>query len=326
MIQGLNETVPYAGLNFHVQTEHVCANGRQQVVSQVFFSGTIVSSRKTVLDPSISQREETTLRAAVREHHSTLIRELIAGNFDDRITGTPGASETTAFGTDDEPTHPWAQASPRGPEAAKCFRDGVRLLPKILEHWQAAARLDPHRPAYRAAVQLMTKMVSSVAVSAALAREPTSEFEELGTGDPVHPGGNGVEKASSDTTGRDHSATSTDHEAVQTAGDGVDPQARADARSSATLPSIPTEPAGQKTQPDFPVYGDERGASVFSAEQYLAAELYEQGLEAMRKRNLESALELLQQATEVDPENARYGAALRKVERLQRSSTASRGL
>jgi hypothetical protein len=91
MISGLNTDVEYEGKIYHVQTED---GGSQSpmVVTHLFQSGAIVSSRKTsYVDVVTSDKLVEVVRGMMKEQHRSMIQELLSGRYRQGQTAMPQA-------------------------------------------------------------------------------------------------------------------------------------------------------------------------------------------------------------------------------------------
>lgn len=85
MIVGYNHNASYRGKTFHVQTED-SGPVRPQLVTLLYFGGTIISSKKTVYADIIKvDHLEKVVEELAREQHKGMLRSLTRGEFDRRI-------------------------------------------------------------------------------------------------------------------------------------------------------------------------------------------------------------------------------------------------
>lgn len=85
MIVGFNHNVSYHGKTFHVQTED-SGPQRPQLVTLLYFGGTIISSKKTVYADIIKvDHLEKVVEDLAKEQHKGMLRSLTRGEFDRRI-------------------------------------------------------------------------------------------------------------------------------------------------------------------------------------------------------------------------------------------------
>lgn len=85
MIPGYNHNVKYKDRVFHVQTED-SGVANPHVITHLFVGGNIIESRKTsYADIAKSERLSELLVEIMQAQHKTVLRELIAGNLDNKI-------------------------------------------------------------------------------------------------------------------------------------------------------------------------------------------------------------------------------------------------
>jgi hypothetical protein len=85
MIVGYNHNVSYRGKTFHVQTED-SGPVRPQLVTLLYFGGTIISSKKTVYADIIKvDHLDKVVEELAKEQHKGMLRSLTRGEFDRRI-------------------------------------------------------------------------------------------------------------------------------------------------------------------------------------------------------------------------------------------------
>ena len=92
MISGLNTDVEFEGKVYHIQTED---GGIQSpvVVTHLFFSGAIMSSRKTGYSPGeIKEGLAEKVKELMKDQHRGMIRDLLTGKF--RQGTQPPAAKT----------------------------------------------------------------------------------------------------------------------------------------------------------------------------------------------------------------------------------------
>ncbi len=85
MIQGINENIPYRGVEFHIQTEDKGME-RGLIVSTLFHSGMIIlEKRVSYKDLPPERQTEDGLSLLLKETHEGMRRELLSGELDERI-------------------------------------------------------------------------------------------------------------------------------------------------------------------------------------------------------------------------------------------------
>jgi hypothetical protein len=85
MIVGYNHNASYRGKTFHVQTED-SGPVRPQLVTLLYFGGTIISSKKTVYADIIKvDHLDKVVEELAKEQHKGMLRSLTRGEFDRRI-------------------------------------------------------------------------------------------------------------------------------------------------------------------------------------------------------------------------------------------------
>lgn len=102
MIVGYNHNASYRGKTFHVQTED-SGPVRPQLVTLLYFGGTIIASKKTVYADIIKvDHLDKVVEELAKEQHKGMLRSLTRGEFDRRIEelgidlGAPQAKEAAA--------------------------------------------------------------------------------------------------------------------------------------------------------------------------------------------------------------------------------------
>lgn len=282
---GLNETVRYGGLDFHVQTEHLSNASEQHVVTHVFIGGAVVAARRSVYSSGSAIAGPDSIVRAIKQQHQGLVRELSSGDFDRRIFETPGTGEfrpVPSLRTAKALSEETAEAR----EAAEHFRRGATLLEIVAEHWQTAAQLVPDNTHYSKAYALMEKLIQSVSAvvkqnrSSALTADVVPMTEE---GEPR-------------------------------------PRASSGTASQATPPPLPAVDATSEPQSVVP---PPLPQGQVSSAAYEAAAHCERGLEALQRGEYETALFHWQHAARLDPDNPRYSAGLRKLRQRARSESRS---
>ena len=85
MIVGYNHNVSHRGKTFHVQTED-SGPVRPQLVTLLYFGGTIISSKKTVYADIVKvDHLDKVVEELAKEQHKGMLRSLTRGEFDQRI-------------------------------------------------------------------------------------------------------------------------------------------------------------------------------------------------------------------------------------------------
>jgi hypothetical protein len=85
MIVGYNHNISHRGKTFHVQTED-SGPVRPQLVTLLYFGGTIIASKKTVYADIIKvDHLEKVVEELAKEQHKGMLRSLTRGEFDQRI-------------------------------------------------------------------------------------------------------------------------------------------------------------------------------------------------------------------------------------------------
>lgn len=85
MIQGVNENIPYRGVEFHIQTEDKGLD-RGLIVSTLFHGGMIIlEKRVSYKDLPPERQTEEGLSLLLKETHEVMRRKLLNGELDERI-------------------------------------------------------------------------------------------------------------------------------------------------------------------------------------------------------------------------------------------------
>jgi hypothetical protein len=118
-VLGYNHNVRYAGRLWHVQTEDSGVNN-PHVFTHLFHDGTILATKRLDYDPA---SEVSSVQKLMQTQHKAMLRELKAGQFDEKIGKFFG--EPVMRGADEESTDPNAQP----PIAIDTRRDPVASAP-----------------------------------------------------------------------------------------------------------------------------------------------------------------------------------------------------
>lgn len=87
MLSGFNTNFRHRGAVFHVQTENTTASGESQLITHLYYGGTILASEKS---PS-SGDETGPLREQMERQHVAMLKSLRDGEFDELIVERLGA-------------------------------------------------------------------------------------------------------------------------------------------------------------------------------------------------------------------------------------------
>src|ERR1041384_2365101 len=104
-VVGYNHNLRYRGRLFHVQSEDSFPL-YPHVFTHLFFEGTILSSKKLQYD---AEAHEDTVRTSMQQLHKAMIKELMHGAHDDRVTAFFAAR---GRGGSPEPPPPSRTAAP----------------------------------------------------------------------------------------------------------------------------------------------------------------------------------------------------------------------
>lgn len=107
MLPGFNHNIRYKDRVFHVQTED---NGLSQprLITQVFVDGHILAIEKSTYEDILSAAEsdeqrDQQIRVKMQAQHKMLLKNLVAGSYDDKITLYLGGAETVLPHHEDVP-------------------------------------------------------------------------------------------------------------------------------------------------------------------------------------------------------------------------------
>ena len=92
-VVGYNHNLRYRGRLFHVQTED-SGPVNPHVFTHLFYEGTILSSKKLKYD---AESHEDAVKVQMQQLHKSMMRELTAGDHDQRITAFFAARGQEAF-------------------------------------------------------------------------------------------------------------------------------------------------------------------------------------------------------------------------------------
>ncbi len=91
MISGINMEVEFEGKIYHIQTEDGGAEN-PVIVTHLFYSGAIVSSRKTSYSDALSKEGlPEIVKGLMKEQHRSMIKDLFAGRY---RQGSPSADQS----------------------------------------------------------------------------------------------------------------------------------------------------------------------------------------------------------------------------------------
>jgi hypothetical protein len=141
-VLGYNHNVRYAGRLWHVQTEDSGVNN-PHVFTHLFHDGTILATKRLDYDPA---SEVSAVQKLMQTQHKAMLRELKAGQFDEKIAKFFG--EPVQRGLDDESTDPNAQPpiavdTRRDPPVEPQTRSQLHDDPQTDPHIQAARQRKP---------------------------------------------------------------------------------------------------------------------------------------------------------------------------------------
>jgi len=140
MISGLNTDVEFEGKIYHIQTED---GGTQNpfVVTHLFFSGAIVSSRKTGYSPGDSKGGLAEMvKGMMKEQHRAMIKDLLSGRY------RPGATPPLAEKPKPQPLpNPPASQQKKTPEPQPHKAERKSLDDLILDYLSSRESEEPGR-------------------------------------------------------------------------------------------------------------------------------------------------------------------------------------
>lgn len=139
-VLGYNHNVRYAGRLWHVQTEDSGVNN-PHVFTHLFHDGTILATKRLDYDPS---SEVSAVQKLMQTQHKAMLRELKAGQFDEKIAKFFG--EPVQHGADEESTDPNAR-----PPISVDLRHDTPVEPQPHVHVREEPRTDPNIPPIQAA-------------------------------------------------------------------------------------------------------------------------------------------------------------------------------
>ena len=120
-VVGYNHNLRYRGRLFHVQTED-SGPVNAHVFTHLFYEGTILSSKKLQYD---AESHEDAVKVQMQQLHKSMMRELTAGDHDQRVIAFFAARGQEAFS---EPAPVRAQAPWRQPLLARRLRRRLRCI------------------------------------------------------------------------------------------------------------------------------------------------------------------------------------------------------
>lgn len=94
MVPGFNHNIKYKGRIYHVQTEDNGA-ANPYIATHIFLGGNILASRRTSYqDIVLNENAPQIIEEMMKEQHKAMVKELIHGALDDKLTATPPAPKT----------------------------------------------------------------------------------------------------------------------------------------------------------------------------------------------------------------------------------------
>jgi hypothetical protein len=103
MVVGFNHNVQYKGEVFHIQTEDSGINN-PHIITLLYRGGTILASKKTSYADIIKiESLDQVVEELMKEQHKEMLRNLKAGQYDDRAFGVRAAVPSTPAVTQDKP-------------------------------------------------------------------------------------------------------------------------------------------------------------------------------------------------------------------------------
>jgi hypothetical protein len=164
-VLGYNHNVRYAGRLWHVQTEDSGVNN-PHIFTHLFHDGTILATKRLDYDP---ESAVAAVQKQMQTQHKAMLRDLKAGQFDDKIAKFFGEPVNRA--ADDETTDPNAQPPVEeiAPEGSAPHVDSLPAAPRASQPTGVAM---PPRP--RSVTPPPTASKGVPVVPAAAARAPSS--------------------------------------------------------------------------------------------------------------------------------------------------------
>lgn len=89
MLVGYNNNITYKGKVYHVQTEDSGVKN-PVIVTLLYFKGSILASKKTDYSHLIGSKDiKKNVRELMKMQHKTMLKELIAGKYTDKVHEQP---------------------------------------------------------------------------------------------------------------------------------------------------------------------------------------------------------------------------------------------
>ena len=119
MVVGFNHNVQYKGEVFHIQTEDSGINN-PHIITLLYRGGTILASKKTSYADIIKiEGLDQVVEELMKEQHKEMLRNLKAGQFDERAFGVRVAVPSAPAVAQDKPVAPQPAAQPPPREAVR---------------------------------------------------------------------------------------------------------------------------------------------------------------------------------------------------------------
>ena len=152
-VVGYNHNLRYRGRLFHVQTED-SGPVNPHVFTHLFYEGTILSSKKLKYDAG---SHEDAVKVQMQQLHKSMMRELTAGDHDQRVTAFFAARGQEAF-SEPAPVRPAPAAAPASPPAAAAAAGP----PQVVAGELSVARVTPSPPLGTPVVQVSGVVAGSI--------------------------------------------------------------------------------------------------------------------------------------------------------------------
>ena len=152
-VVGYNHNLRYRGRLFHVQTED-SGPVNPHVFTHLFYEGTILSSKKLQY---VAEAHEDAVKVQMQQLHKSMMRELTAGDHDQRVTAFFAARGQEAF-SEPPPVRSAPAAAPVSPAAATA----AAPAPPQVVAGELSAKATPSPPLGTPVVQVSGVVAGSI--------------------------------------------------------------------------------------------------------------------------------------------------------------------